>query len=289
MEHETPSLLELVLKQNSEWARYIQVLNTYNERIFSKSKANSKDAKLASKLIYPADGELQPYFLLKALIKQAIIDTCSMINCQLPLVDVYSWIYNEKDGFVVKLPEVWKNTKELTALNELIEIQGVVKATTQAHAQKLAKEKFNFLSGFLTGHLPNYGPLHYGIEDWQKIIQSTPNLESLIDYLAQERPHLKEIKWSDDEENFIWLYSALSKLPIGKSEVRIAYSKNHCEMDLKCDVDSLFHRVHEDSFFNPTTYVGIDCSAIVEEDKRQKFEEIFGDKIEYKHIINIIF
>lgn len=289
MEHETPSLLELVLKQNSEWARYIQALNTYNERIFSKSKANSKNAKLASKLIYPADGELQPYFLLKALIKQAVIDACSTINCQLPLVDVYSWICNEKDGFVVKLPEVWKNTKELTVLNELIEIQGVVKVTTQAHAQKLAEEKFNFLSGFLTGYLPNYGPLHYKIEDWQKIIQSTPNLESLVDYLAQERPYLKEIKWSDGEENFVWLYSALSKLPIGKLEVQIDYSKDNHEMSLECDVDSLFHRVHEDSFFNPTTYVGIDCSAIVEEDKRQKFEEIFGDKIEYKYIQSVIF
>lgn len=88
MEHETPSLLELVLSQNSEWARYIQVLNTYDERIFSKSKTNSKDAKLASKLIYPADGKLQPYFLLKALIKQVIIDACRMINCQLPFTNI---------------------------------------------------------------------------------------------------------------------------------------------------------------------------------------------------------
>lgn len=289
MEHKIPSLLELVLSQNSEWARYIQVLNIYNERIFSKSKVDSKDAKLASKLIYPADGKLQPYFLLKALVKQAIIDACSIINCQLSLIDVYNWICNEKDGFIIKLPETWKNTKELTALNELIEIQGVVKVTTQSHAQKLAEEKFNFLSGFLTGYLPNYGPLQYEINDWQKIIQSTPNLESLIDYLAQERPYLKEIKWSDNEENFIWFYSALSKLPIEKLEVSIAYSKNNCEMDLKCDVDSLFHRVHEDSFFNPTTYVGIDCSAIVQEDERKKFEEIFGDKIEYKYIQSVIF
>ena len=289
MEHETPSLLELILKQNSEWTRYIQALNTYNERIFSKSKVDSKDAKLASKLIYPADGKLQPYFLLKALVKQAIIDACSIINCQLPLIDVYNWICNEKDGFVVKLPEVWKNTQELTTLKQLIEIQGVVKVTTQSHAQKLAEEKFNFLSGFLTGYLPNYGPLQYEINDWQKIIQSTPNLESLIDYLAQERPYLKEIKWSDNEENFIWFYSTLSKLPIEKLEVSIAYSKNNCEMDLKCDVDSLFHRVHEDSFFNPTTYVGIDCSAIVQEDERKKFEEIFGDKIKYKYIQSVIF
>lgn len=289
MEHKIPSLLELVLSQNSEWARYIQVLNIYNERIFSKSETNSKDAKLASKLIYPADGKLQPYFLLKALIKQAVIDACNMINCQLPPVDVYSWIRNEKNGFVVKLPKVWKNTQELTTLKQLIEIQGVVKVTTQAHAQKLAEEKFNFLSGFLTGYLPNYGPLNYKIEDWQKIIQSTPNLESLIDSLAQERPYLKEIKWSDNEENFVWLYSALSKLPIGKSEVQIGYSKNNHEMTLECDVDNLFHRVHEDSFFNPTTYVGIDCSAIVEENERQKFEEIFGDKIEYKYIQSVIF
>lgn len=289
MEHETPNLLELILKQNSEWGRYIQVLNTYNERIFSKSKVDSKDAKLASKLIYPADGKLQPYFLLKALVKQAVIDACSMINCHLPFANIDEWLCNEKDGFIIKLPEAWKNAKELTALNELIEIQGVVKVTTQSHAQKLAEEKFNFLSGFLTGYLPNYGPLQYEINDWQKIIQSTPNLESLVDYLTQERPYLKEIKWSDNEENFVWLYSALSKLPIGKSEVWIAYSKNNCEMDLKCDVDSLFHRVHEDSFFNPTTYVGIDCSAIVEEDERQKFEEIFGDKIEYKYIQNVIF
>lgn len=289
MEHETPSLLELILKQNSEWERYIQALNTYNERIFSKSKVDSKDAKLASKLIYPADGKLQPYFLLKALVKQAVIDACNMINCQLPPVDVYSWIRNEKNGFVVKLPEVWEHTQNLTTLKQLVEIQGVVKVTTQSHAQKLAEEKFNFLSGFLTGYLPNYGPLQYEINDWQKIIQSTPNLESLIDYLTQERPYLKEIKWSDNEENFIWFYSALSKLPIEKPEVSIAYSKNNCEMDLKCDVDSLFHRVHEDSFFNPTTYVGIDCSAIVGENKRQKFEEIFGDKIEYKYIQSVIF
>lgn len=289
MEHETPNLLELILKQNSEWARYIQVLNTYNERIFSKSKANLKDTKLASKLIYPADEKLQPYFLLKALVKQAVLDACNMINCQLPLVDVYSWICNEKDEFVVKLPEVWEHTQDLTTLKQLIEIQGVVKVTTQIKAQMLAKEKFNFLSGFLTGYLPNYGPLHYKIEDWQKIIQSTPNLESLIDYLAQERPYLKEIKWSDNEENFVWLYSALSKLPIGKSEVQIGYSKNNHEMTLECDADSLFHRVHEDSFFNPTTYVGIDCSAIVRENKRQKFEEIFGDKIEYKYIQSVIF
>ncbi|MCL8206152.1 hypothetical protein M5361_13525 [Ligilactobacillus agilis] len=289
MKCETPSLLELILKQNTEWARYIQVLNTYDERIFSKSKANSKDAKLASKLIQPADGKLQPYFLLKALIKQAVIDACNMINCQLPLANVDEWICNEKDGFVVKLPEVWKHTQDLITLKQLIEIQGVVKVTTQAHAQKLAEEKFNFLSGFFTGYLPNYGPLHYEINDWQKIIQSTPNLESLIDYLAQERPYLKEIKWSDDEENFIWLYSALSKLPIRKSKVQIGYLKNNHEMTLECDVDSLFHRVHEDSFFNPTTYVGIDCSAIVEEDERKKFEEIFGDKIEYRYIQSVIF
>ena len=233
MEHETPSLLELVLSQNSEWARYIQALNIYNERIFSKSKINSKDAKLASKLIHPADGKLQPYFLLKALIKQAVIDACRMINCQLPFANVDEWICNEKDGFIVRLPEVWKNTKKLTALNELIEIQGVVKVTTQAHAQMLVEEKFNFLSGFLTGYLPNYGPLHYKIEDWQKIIQSTPNLESLIDYLAQERPYLKEIKWSDNEENFVWLYSGLSNLPIEKLEVQIGYSKNNHEMTLE--------------------------------------------------------
>lgn len=289
MEHETPNLLELILKQNSEWARYIQVLNTYNERIFSKSKANLKDTKLASKLIYPADEKLQPYFLLKALVKQAVLDACNMINCQLPLVDVYNWICNEKDGFVVKLPEIWERTQDLTALKQLIEIQGVVKVTTQVKAQMLAEEKFNFLSSFLTGYLPNYGPLHYEINDWQKIIQSTSNLESLIDYSAQERPYLKEIKWSDNEENFVWLYSALSKLPIGKSEVQIGYSKNNHEMTLECDVDSLFHRVHENSFFNPTTYVGIDCSAIVGENKRQKFEEIFGDKIEYKYIQSVIF
>lgn len=289
MKCETPSLLELVLSQNSEWARYIQVLNTYDERIFSKSQVNSKDAKLASKLIHPADGKLQPYFLLKALIKQAVIDACRMINCQLPFTNVDEWICNEKDGFIIRLPEAWKNTKELTALNELIEIQGVVKVTTQVHAQMLAEEKFNFLSGFLTGYLPNYGPLHYEINDWQKIIQSTPNLESLIDYLAQERPYLKEIKWSDNEENFVWLYSALSKLPIEKLEVQIGYSKNNHEMTLECDVDSLFHRVHEDSFFSPTTYVGIDCSAIVQENERQKFKEIFGDKIEYKYIQSVIF
>ena len=289
MGHETPSLLELVLEQNSEWARYIQALNIYNERVFSKSKANSKDAKLASKLIYPADEKLQPYFLLKALVKQAVIDACNMISCQLLLIDVDNLICNEKDGFVVKLPEAWENTQGLTALKQLIEIQGVVKVTTQVKAQMLAEEKFNFLSGFLTGYLPNYGPLHYKINDWQKIIQSTSNLESLIDYLAQERPYLKEIKWSDNEENFVWFYSALSKLPIGESEVWIVYSKNNHEMNLECDVDSLFHRVYEDSFFNPTTYVGIDCSAIVEEDKRQKFEEIFGDKIEYKYIQSVIF
>lgn len=276
MEHEIPSLLELVLEQNSEWARYIQALNTYNERIFSKSKANLKDAKLVSKLIYLVDGKMQPHFLLKTLVKQAVIDACNTIDCQLPLVDVYSWICNEKDGFVVKLPEVWEHTQNLTTLKQLIEIQGVVKVTTQAKAQMLAEEKFNFLSGFLTGYLPDYGPLHYKINDWQKIIQSTSNLESLINYLTQERPYLKEIKWSDNEENFVWFYSALSKLPIGESEVWIVYSKKHCEMNLKCDVDSLFHRVHEDSFFNPTTYVGIDCSAIVEENERQKFEEIFG-------------
>ena len=289
MGHEIPSLLELVLEQNSEWARYIQALNTYKERIFSKSKANSKDTKLASKLIYPADEKMQPYFLLKALVKQAVIDACNMINCQIPSVDVYSWICNEKDGFVVKLPEVWEHTQDLTTLKQLIEIQGVVKVTTQVKAQMLAEEKFNFLSGFLTGYLPNYGPLHYKINDWQKIIQSSPNLESLIDYLAQERPYLKEIKWSDDEENFVWLYSALSKLPIGDTKAQIGYLKNNHEMTLECDVDSLFHRVYEDSFFNPTTYVGIDCSAIVEEDKRQKFEEIFGDKIEYKYIQSVIF
>ena len=78
MKRQTPSLLELVLEQNSEWARYIQVLNTYNERIFLKSKANLKDTKFASKLIYPADGKLQPYFLLKALVKQAVIDACDI-------------------------------------------------------------------------------------------------------------------------------------------------------------------------------------------------------------------
>lgn len=287
MENETPSLLELVLRQNSEWAKYIQAVNIYNERIFSKNEL--KDSQLASKLIYPADEKLQPYFLLKALVKQAVIDACDMINCQLTLADVYNWICNEKDGFVVKLPEAWEHTQDLTTLKQLIEIQGVVKVTTQVKAQKLIEEKFNFLSGFLTGYLPDYGPLHYKINDWQKIIQSSLNLESLINYLAQERPYLKEIKWSDNEENFVWLYSALSKLPIGKLEVWIVYSKKHCEMNLKCDVDSLFHRVHEDSFFTPTTYVGIDCSAIIEEDERQKFEEIFGDKIEYKYIQSIIF
>lgn len=289
MERQIPSLLELVLNQNSEWARYIQVLNTYNERNFSKSKANLKDTKLASKLIYPADEKLQPYFLLKALVKQAVIDACNMINCQIPSVDVYNWICNEKDGFIVKLPEVWEHTQDLTTLKQLIEIQGVVKVTTQVKAQMLAEEKFNFLSGFLTGYLPNYGPLHYKINNWQKIIQSTPNLESLINYLAQERPYLKEIKWSDNEENFVWFYSALSKLPVEDTKVQIDYSKNNHEMVLECDVDSLFHRVHEDSFFNPTTYVRIDCSAIIEENERQKFEEIFGDKIEYKHIISVIF
>lgn len=289
MERQIPSLLELVLIQNSEWARYIQALNTYNERIFSKSEVNSKDAKLALKLIYPADGKMQPYFLLKALVKQAVADACNMINCQLPLVDIYNWICNEKDGFVVKLPEAWENTQELKTLKQLVEIQGVVEVTTQTQAQRLAEEKFNFLSGFLTGYLPNRGPLNYKIDDWQKIMRPMPTLQSLIDYLAQERPYLKEIKWSDNEENFIWVYSVLSKLPVKETKVQIGYSKNNHEMTLECDVNSLFHRVYEDSFFNPTTYVGIDCSAIIEKDERQKFKEIFGDKIEYKHIISVIF
>lgn len=144
-------------------------------------------------------------------------------------------------------------------------------------------QKFRFLNEFrFSASLPNLGPLSYKLSDWSALLKSVQSIDNLIDTLSKERPILKEFDWTETDKAFLSFYSRLACCPYKLGKVKCIYEENGRTFYLILDVVGAFTRVCHD--LSNTVYTGIDCSAISNAKKRQKFKSIFGDELRFENL-----